>query len=122
MPTEIKIADDMLEVRITGLNKLWSLKSHMEIPLESVESIEYDPEVAREWAGWRIGGTSIPRVITAGNYRKDGEWSFWNVRDPDKTVIICLKDEHYSRLVIQVDDPHETVAHVREALTARTAV
>jgi hypothetical protein len=30
---------------------------------------------------------------------------FWDVHDPEKTVVIHLKDERYARLVIEVDDP-----------------
>jgi hypothetical protein len=55
-------------------------------------------------------------VVTAGSFLKQGEWTFWDVHDPAKAVIIRLKDEHYSRLVIGVDDPARTVELVRKSL------
>ena len=54
-------------------------------------------------------------AITAGTYYQEGELVFWDVHDPQKTVAIHLKDEHYRRLVIEVEDPEATVAQVNEA-------
>jgi hypothetical protein len=39
----------------------------------------------------------------------------WDVHDPEKTVVIRLRDERYARLVIEVEDPEATVARVNEA-------
>jgi hypothetical protein len=44
--------------------------------------------------------------------------AFWDVHDPEKTVVIRLKDERYRRLVIEVEDPEATVARVNEAAGA----
>ena len=41
---------------------------------------------------------------------------FWDVHDPEKTVVIRLKDERYARLVVEVEDPTATVAAIQEAL------
>ena len=38
------------------------------------------------------------------------------MHDPEKTVVIRLKDERYWRLVIEVEDPPTTVAAIRERL------
>ena len=38
------------------------------------------------------------------------------MHDSEKTVVIRLKDERYSRLVIEVEDPPTTVAVIRERL------
>jgi len=40
---------------------------------------------------------------------------FWDVHDPQKAIVIRLKDERYARLVIEVDDPPATVAAIEEA-------
>ena len=57
----------------------------------------------------------MPGPITAGTYYQEGELVFWDVHDPEKTVVIHLKDERYGRLVIEVEDPEATVAQVNEA-------
>ena len=41
---------------------------------------------------------------------------FWDVHDPEKVVVIQLKDERYARLVIGVDDPSATVAAIQDAI------
>ena len=37
---------------------------------------------------------------------------FWDVHDPEKTVVIRLKDERYARLVIEVEDPPAMAAAI----------
>ena len=68
------------------------------------------------WLGIRSGGTHVPGVITAGTFHGEDERVFWDVRDAEKTVVIRLKDERYSRLVTEVEDPPATVAAIRERL------
>jgi hypothetical protein len=34
------------------MDKLWTLKSRLEIPLAHVTDAEADPEVVRGWKGW----------------------------------------------------------------------
>jgi hypothetical protein len=117
----IELDGDTLTVRVTGLDQVLALKHSLEVPLEHVAAIDQDSgEAARIFHGLRLPGTSIPGVITAGSYLRAGEWSFWDVHDPDKAVIIRLNDEHYSRVVVQVDDPQATIELVNTALARRT--
>jgi hypothetical protein len=58
----------------------------------------------------------MPGVITAGTFYQEGERVFWDVHDPEKTVVIRLKDERYAQLVIEVEDPPATIAAIHEAL------
>ena len=78
---------------------------------------EADPEVALEWwKGLMAPGTCMPGVITAGSFYQDGEKVFWDVHDPEKTVVIHLRDEKYSRLVVEVEDPPATVEAIQKTL------
>ena len=114
---QVEIADGSLVVSVTGVDKLLALKSRLEVPLEHVAGVELRPEAARTWwHGFRLPGTTIPGVVTAGSFYQSGEWVFWDVHDPDKTVAIQLRDEHYTRLVIQVDDPEATAAALKSAM------
>ena len=99
------------------MDRLWALKSRLEIPLSHVMGAEVNPEVAREWhKSIRARGTHVPGVITAGTFHQKGERVFWDVHDPEKTVVIQLGDERYARLVIEVEDPHATAAAIQGAL------
>lgn len=113
---EVEIAGDRLIVQMQGLDRLWTLKSRLEIPLAHVTGAEADPDVVRGWKGWRGPGAHIPGVVVAGTFHHQGDRVFWDVHDADKAVVIHLVDERYARLVIGVQDPAETVAAIRRAV------
>ncbi|MCP2318043.1 hypothetical protein APR12_003396 [Nocardia amikacinitolerans] len=111
----ISIDGGDLVVRIEGLDKLWALKSSLVIPLANVRGATLDPGIIKERKGIRAPGTHVPGVVTAGTFHIDGERVFWDVRDPDKAVVIELADERYARLVVQVDNPAEVVRLIEKA-------
>ena len=108
---DLSISNGALLVRAIGLNKLWAFKSSITVPLQHVVEIRQDPEVTKGWRhGWRIPGTGIPGVITAGTYYKGGQRAFWDVHNPDRAVVIDLRDEPYNRLIVEVADPEAAIA------------
>jgi hypothetical protein len=115
---DVRIDSDNLIIEMEGLDKLWALKSRLEIPLRNVRGATADPGVVRERRGIRTAGTHLPGVITAGTFRVDGERVFWDVRDPARAVVIELRDERYTRLVVEVADPRATVALIERTVTA----
>ncbi|HEX5568297.1 MAG TPA: hypothetical protein VFY14_15455 [Streptomyces sp.] len=115
----VAVVNDTLIVEVEGLDKLWAFKSRLEIPLANVRGATRDPGIIREPKGVRAPGTHVPGLIVAGTYHRDGERVFWDVRDPEKAVVIELADERYARLVIQVDDPRAVVDLVEGARKTR---
>ena len=114
---EVDLTEEALVVRVRGADRLWALKSRLEIPLSHVVGAEADPGVALGWRkGVRAPGTYVPGVIAAGTFYQEGERVFWDVHDPHRTVVIRLRDERYARLVIEVEDPPATVAAIRAAI------
>jgi len=111
----ISVQGDDLVVEMEGLDKLWALKSRLTIPLANVRGATVDPGIVGEPKGLRAPGTHVPGVITAGTFHQDGEKVFWAVRDAKKAVVVELSDEHYTRLVVEVDEPREVVAMVEKA-------
>ena len=71
-------------------------------------------EARRWWHGFRLPGTNIPGVITAGTFFKDGGRVFWDVHDADRAVAIYLRDDVYTELVVEVDDPAATISLVNQ--------
>src|SRR5215217_3603602 len=104
---EVELTEDALVVHVQGLDRIFALKSRLEIPLSHVLGAEVDPELGHPewWKSLRLTATQIPWVVTAGTFYQDGERVFWDVHDPKKVVVIRLSDERYARLVIGVDDP-----------------
>lgn len=114
---EVELAENTLIVHLRGMDRLWALKSRLQIPLTHVVGAEVDPQVAQGWRkGVRAPGTQVPGVITAGTFYQDGERVFWDVHDPERSVVIHLRDERYARLVIEVDDPTATAVAIQGAL------
>jgi hypothetical protein len=114
---EVELAEDTLIVHVRGMDRLWALRSRLEIPLSHVAGAQADrQEAQRWWRGIRTGGTQIPGVITAGTFYQEGERVFWDVHNPENTVVNRLRDERYARPIIEVEDPPATVAAIEEAL------
>jgi hypothetical protein len=114
---DLSIAEGKLTLHVRGADKLWALKSTLEIPLVHIASVRADPEVARGWYhGIRMPGTNVPGVITAGTFYQDGKRVFWDVHNPEKTIVIDLHDERYNELVVEVDDPDAAVKLIQNAL------
>ena len=111
-----------LVIRVEGMDRIWALKSQLEIPLQHVIKAEADTEIARGWwHGIRWPGTSIPGVVTAGTFYKDGQRMFWDVHNPERTVVIALADEDFSQLIIEVENPTQTVEAINRAVAAARA-
>jgi hypothetical protein len=114
---DLSVADGKLVLHVRGADKLWALKSSLEIPLEHIAAIRVDPAIAHSWwHGIKMFGTNIPGVLTAGTFYLDGKRVFWDVHNPDNTVVIELRDERYIELIVEVADPSAAVELVNAAL------
>ena len=114
---DVSVAEGKLMLHVRGFDKLWALKSTLEIPLVHIAGVRADPERARGWFhGIRMPGTSVPGVITAGTFYQDGKRVFWDVHHPEKTIVIDLHDERYKELIVEVDDPAEAVKLIQTVL------
>jgi hypothetical protein len=115
--TTVEIAGDKLVVTMRGADKVWALRSKLEFPLAHVASVRVDPNIEHEhrWRGIRAMGTSLPGVIRAGRFREQGKWIFWDVHNAQNAVVIELLDEHYSLVVVEVQDPAGTVGAIQQA-------
>lgn len=116
--TTVTVAGGRLELSVEGADRMWALRSHLSIPLEHIRGARVDPDVARRFKGLRLAGTHLPGILAAGTFRQDGEWVFWDVHEPDRTVVVELEHEHYGRLCVEVEDPEASVALIRRAIGA----
>ena len=114
---DLSVAEGKLTLHVRGADKLWALKSSLEIPLVHIVGVRSDPEAARGWwHGLRLPGTNVPGVITAGTFYQDGKRVFWDVHHPEKTIVIDLHDERYNQLIVEVSDPQAAVELIQNAL------
>ncbi len=119
MAATVSVEGDTLTVVMQGLDKLWSMKSQLDIPLAHVQGASFDPTIVHESKGWRGPGSNVPGVITAGTFHQHGELIFWDVHHGDNAVVIELEHDNFERLVIEVDDPLATVQLIERAIAGR---
>lgn len=113
---DVSIIGDRVRFGVEGWDKLWALKNQLEIPVSHITEARVDPEAARGWwHGLRLPGTNIPGLLTAGTFLQSGGAVFFDVHDPDQTIVVELDHETYKRLVIQVEDPAQTAAMLETA-------
>jgi hypothetical protein len=113
----VTLLDDRAVFEVEGLHQLWALRSRIEIPLTHITDAIVDPDqVGRWWHGWKVLGTDVPGLFAAGTFYYHGELVFWDVIDPEKTIIVSLNHERYEKLILEVADPEAVVARLRAAL------
>jgi len=119
--TKVEIQDGRLIARIEGLDQVLAFKSELSIPLAHVKGAAVSlPDVRRRWRNpfrIRLLGSDMPYVVMAGSFVfLDGEHAFWDVHDPDRTVVIELDHEKFAKLVLEVEDPQAAAAAINAAV------
>ena len=95
--------------KVNGMHKLWAFKSELTIPVDNILNAHQDLESIKGFHGWRLPGTSVPSIITAGTFYKDGNKIFWDVSNMENCIIVDLKDEDYNQLIIEVENPADAI-------------
>jgi hypothetical protein len=114
---DLSIERGNLTLHVRGADQLWAFKGSLEIPLHHVAGVRADPAIAHGWwHGFKLVGTEFPGVITAGTFYQHGKRVFWDVHNPDNTIVIELRDERYGELVVEVADPQAAVKLIQGAL------
>jgi hypothetical protein len=107
--------EDTVIFTVEGWHKLWAFRSELRIPCAHIKSARHDPEAARA-RGLRAPGTHVPGLLKAGTFYLDGLFdhkpSFFDVQHQQNTVVVELADEHYARLIIEVENPAAVVARL----------
>jgi len=113
----VTLQRDRAVFEVEGLHQLWALRSRLDIPLTHITGVEFDPDqVGRWWHGWKLMGADVPGFFAAGTFYYHGELVFWDVREPERTIIVSLNHERYKKLILEVADPEDVVTRLRAAL------
>jgi hypothetical protein len=116
----ISIKGDRIHLDVEGIDSMWAVRSHLEFPLSHIISVRVDAEAARGWwHGFRLMGSNIPGILTAGTFYQQGELVFYDVHDPDRTIVMELDHERYKKLIVEVEDPEKATAAIQKALTRK---
>jgi hypothetical protein len=118
---EVSIEGDKAVFTVLGWDKLWALRSRLEVPLAHVRDVHADAP-QRGWSqGLKVLGAGLPNVFREDTFYQDGGWVFWGVRHPDKVIVEELRDERFQRLVVEEADAASEVDRLRRAVAAGRA-
>lgn len=117
---EITVHGDTITFEIEGWDKLWALKSRLEIPLAHIKGARVDDDAAKGWwHGVRLGASDLPGLITAGTFYSKGRMVFYDVHKPESTIIVDLDHENYDQLILQVEHPDTEAQMINDAVARR---
>ena len=77
--TRVTVTPTELIVEPRGLDKLWSFRRRIVVPLSHVRGATHDPGMKHEPRGLRAPGLGLPSKL-AGTFRRDGERHFRPMR------------------------------------------
>jgi len=111
----IDLEEDALFVRYAGLDRAATLIGKVRVPYTAIAAVSIgltDPPGA---LAFRIGLSTPPFGTTQrGRFRERGQWSFLDVDDRERSVVIDLTGDQYRRVALSVDDPEAFAASLRE--------
>ena len=90
---------------VLGSHKFWAFENKIKVPKDKIITSYKKPEKFTFWIGWKIPGTQIPWVITAGTYIKKGKRNFWDVCNKKNAIVVELTNCYFDKLIIEVENP-----------------
>ena len=116
----IDFEDEALVIRFDGLDAFTRLSRKVRIPYTAVGSVSIGLTDPPGLLAVKIGFATPPFGTTQrGRFREHGRWSFLDVDDRERAVVLDLTGHEYRRLVLTVDDPESFVQKLREHLPDR---
>jgi hypothetical protein len=120
---EIHLDADRLRVEPKGWDRVWAMRSAVEVALSDVVAVSVqDRQVLADQLAVRLRGTTIPGRVLAGSYSvwpharvEKGDRHFWVTRRAPQMVAIDTAVAWPRRIVIEVDDPYAMVRRIDEA-------
>jgi len=120
MSRRIDFEDDAFVVRFHGLDALTILKRELRFPYTAIGSVSIGLTDPPGLLAFKIGLSTPPFGTTQrGRFREHGRWSFLDVDDRERAVVLDLTGHEYRRVVLTVDDPESFLQKLRERLPNR---
>jgi hypothetical protein len=115
---ELSIQDGRAIIELHGRQAVMALARQVSVPLAAIASVEVVGDGADVDLGWRVGGTSIPRRLWFGRYRRRGKGrTFAAVYAGEPAVIVRTNpgEADWDKLVLTLDDAATAAETVRSA-------
>jgi hypothetical protein len=122
---ELSIQDGRAVIELHGRQAVMALARQVSVPLAAIASVEVVGDGADVDLGWRVGGTSIPRRLWFGRYRRRGKGrTFAAVYAGEPAVVVRTKagEADWDKLVLTLDDAAGAAQTVRSAAGLASAL
>jgi hypothetical protein len=120
MSRRIDFEDEALVIRFDGLDALTTLTRELRVPYTAVGTASIGLTDPPGLLAFKIGLATPPFGTTQrGRFRERGRWSFLDVDDRERAVVLDLTGHEYRRVVLTVDDPESFLQKLRERLPDR---
>lgn len=113
--TKISLTRECLRLELEA-DHLWRLKSRVDIPFKHVAVAFFDSAVAHDRPWSPAPAATLPGSIVLGNAAKYGDIVYWDVHDSEQTVVVELRDQWRTWVVVSVDDPAGLVAAINQTV------
>lgn len=117
MPT-LAIEGPRVVVHLSGPQAVMALARQVSVPTAAVASVQLVSNGADVDLGWRVGGTSIPRRLWFGRFRRRGKGrTFAAVYAGQPAVVVRTApgEADWDKLVLTLEDARDAAETIRAA-------
>ena len=109
----VKVGDELI-LELSIWEKLGALHSSPQIPLDSVEKVEFFDELwgSHTLRGVRAPGTAIPYVILYATLRGRGYRDFVAMKGRGEGVVLTLKSGPFARWIFTLKQPKSEISEL----------
>lgn len=115
---ELNFEDGRAVVHLQGRQAVMALARQVSVPVAAIASVEVVGDGADVDLGWRVGGTSIPRRLWFGRFRRRGKGrTFAAVYAGEPAVVVRTAPgaADWDKLVLTLDDAPAAAESIRAA-------
>ncbi len=111
-----QISNGTLEVKLSFLERLASLRWAVKVPLSAIKGATVDREAVPAQLGIRAPGTGFPGLIAAGTFYKhlEKQFVYWAVGE--SVVVVELDGHKFQRLILGTKFPVELEQSINGAV------
>lgn len=116
---EITLETNEVAIKMSGMNKLWALKSQLTIPYANIQKLVVVEDLKTsdyfKWFTPRVG-LSLPGVIGEGTfYTKDGKL-FVAIKEGSSGLVFQLENESYAEVIVEVENPQMIAQEIQKRI------
>ena len=111
----IRIESDNILIKLKGYHRIWAFRKQITLEIGRIKSVQI-ADKSLQPDGIRFPGTYIPKVLIAGTYVWSKRREFWDTTLRGKAIEISLAGGRYSKVVVDVENPSETVEMIENAI------